>query len=62
MTDKFQYKYKAQYTCIACSHVLSDRERCYHDGVCPFCGHVTNGTVCDTDKLSVDTSEIDDVK
>lgn len=32
--------------CFECDEPLLDRERLNSNGVCPHCGHVSNGTIC----------------
>ena len=34
--------------CDGCNRALSWREMMYSSGVCPHCGHLSDGTVCDT--------------
>lgn len=37
--------------CVKCKGRLSDSQIMHSDGVCPKCGHVTKGTVCETIKV-----------
>lgn len=34
--------------CVACSTSLCTEEKYYSDGICPYCGHITKSTICDT--------------
>lgn len=45
-------KYISVHSCVSCSRVLSNDERWYSDGVCPHCGYVAKGSICDTNKTS----------
>jgi predicted RNA-binding Zn-ribbon protein involved in translation (DUF1610 family) len=42
-------KWHAAYFCVACGEELSSDEVMYSSGVCPWCGHVSNTTVCRTE-------------
>ncbi len=44
--------YRAVYRCVNCKTKLSDDERMYSGGVCPHCGNVAQGTICETEKSS----------
>src|SRR5690606_9407902 len=39
--------------CVKCDAVLSTQERFYRGGVCVYCGHISNSTICDTVKKAV---------
>jgi len=41
-------KFQIAYFCVECEHELSDKERSYSKGVCPYCGHIEPGTICAT--------------
>ncbi len=45
-------KYIAQYRCVKCDTVLIDHEVFYSAGVCPYCGHINNSTICDVRKVA----------
>ena len=47
-------KWIARYECVACHHVLTNYEKMHSHGVCPYCGHNANSTVCDTVTKSVE--------
>lgn len=49
--------YIAIHLCIECKAELTNRERCESDGVCPYCGRVTTGPVCETKKSSKELPE-----
>lgn len=34
--------------CVECKTPLSHTEEYYSDGICPHCGHNSNGTICNT--------------
>ena len=42
----------AIYKCVSCREELEAHEEMYNHGVCPKCGHVSRGTICDTIKSS----------
>lgn len=44
--------YRAVYRCVNCKTKLSNDECMYSGGVCPHCGNVARGTVCETEKSS----------
>ena len=44
--------YEAYYVCVGCKQELDCYAREMYNGICPKCGHVTNGTVCATEKRS----------
>lgn len=46
-------KYVSIYHCVVCERQLSRIERLYNDGICPYCGYASKGTVADTLKTSV---------
>lgn len=46
-------KFVARSYCAKCNSSLSREEEYSSDGVCPYCGHVSRSTVCDTVKRSV---------
>ena len=48
--DTETMKYVAEHKCSECGEILSNRERCSSDGVCPHCGHVSEGVICETEK------------
>ena len=37
--------------CTSCENVLSDNQKMDSGGVCFYCGHVSSGTICDTNKV-----------
>jgi len=37
--------------CIKCENELTDQQKHYRNGICARCGHITRGTVCDTEKV-----------
>lgn len=37
--------------CVECDKKLSDRQRGYSGGICPFCGHNSYGTFCITNTV-----------
>jgi hypothetical protein len=43
----------AEFRCVGCSSALSEYDRLYSDGVCPKCGHQSDGTICDAQKVAV---------
>jgi len=47
------FEWKAIHNCIKCKNELFYNEMMDSNGVCPFCGHKTKGTICDTIKGSV---------
>lgn len=49
-------KFVAIYRCAACKEKLSFSQIMYSHGICPKCGHVTNGTVCDYAKEAKDAT------
>lgn len=44
--------FRAVYCCKECGKRLTDDEVMYSDGVCPYCGYVSDGTICDYIKQS----------
>jgi len=46
-------KYISVHLCPACETRLTRDQRFYSDGVCPYCGDVTLGTIVDTRKISI---------
>lgn len=40
-------KWQASWVCTECNEPLSWNEKMYSYGVCPYCGHHSNSTVCD---------------
>ena len=40
--------WEARLVCAVCRQYLTTHEIYYSDGVCPRCGHDSDGTVCDT--------------
>jgi DNA-directed RNA polymerase subunit RPC12/RpoP len=44
--------YEAYYVCAKCKKELTDHQRSYSSGVCPYCGHVKPGTFCEVYKKS----------
>lgn len=43
----------AEFRCVGCSSALSEYDRLYRDGICPKCGHQSDGTICDAQKVAV---------
>jgi predicted RNA-binding Zn-ribbon protein involved in translation (DUF1610 family) len=39
--------------CVKCEGRLKYSQKMYSDGVCPKCGHVTIGTICETNKVII---------
>ncbi len=39
--------------CIKCKCTLSDHKEFYSRGVCPFCGHNSESTICNTKTLVI---------
>ena len=39
--------------CTECNKRLSDSQKMYSSGICPYCGHNSNGTVCDTNMVTL---------
>lgn len=50
-------KWKAVYECVGCHHVLTHFEKMHSSGVCPYCGHNADSTVCKTVTKSVEEVE-----
>ncbi len=38
-------KWKIEFKCFECGHVLTDRERSYSHCCCPFCGYKDPGSI-----------------
>jgi len=55
MTEK---RFVAVYRCVKCKGVLSGHEISHSDGVCPYCGYDSGGTLVNCNK-SVEEREID---
>lgn len=36
--------------CVECAAQFSLNDEFYSDGVCPYCGHVSGGSICDSVK------------
>ena len=45
-------KYEAIYLCKKCKKELNITERCYSQGVCPYCGAVSESTFVECVKQS----------
>ena len=43
-------KHKVIYLCVECKMELPYRAVLYSNGVCPYCRHVSYGTIVDCDK------------
>lgn len=39
--------------CVECDKSLSDDEESYSDGCCPYCGHISGSTFCETNPVAV---------
>ena len=56
-------KFRAAYSCNSCHEFLNFHQMMYSQGVCPYCGHVSNSTIVDCTKKAVEseplTSEIE---
>ena len=50
---KGRAKFRASYQCVECGQSLSFGQVMGSEGVCPLCGHVSKGTVCDHRKVSI---------
>jgi len=37
--------------CISCESRLYNKQKNYNGGICPYCGHDSDGTICDTQKI-----------
>lgn len=48
-----EIEYYSAHKCINCNNFLSETERVCSNGVCPECGHITKGTVCQTKKVAI---------
>lgn len=46
-------RFTVVHKCVGCREPLTSREQYYSQGVCPHCGYVTVGTICDTVKVPV---------
>jgi len=46
-------KYEAKYFCKICTKALSRYTLMHSYGTCPYCGHNSNSTVCDANKISI---------
>lgn len=44
--------FTVEHTCAHCELVLTNQERMHSGGVCPYCGWVSDGTICATNKTS----------
>jgi predicted RNA-binding Zn-ribbon protein involved in translation (DUF1610 family) len=42
----------AEHQCLGCGEALTPNERLLSDGVCPKCGDISQGTICDTTKVA----------
>lgn len=49
----FRRRWRAVYYCCNCNKKLRRRQVYKKHGVCVYCGYVSKGTVCDTNKRSV---------
>ncbi len=41
-----------RYRCVKCEHMMDSRDVMCSLGVCPYCGHISRGTVCRTKQSS----------
>jgi hypothetical protein len=48
LTKEERGSWIAQHHCAGCGNLLGVQERMYSGGVCPYCGLVSNSTICDT--------------
>ena len=39
--------------CVVCNKKLTSSHKMYNDGICPYCGHNSHCTVCDTVEVTV---------
>lgn len=46
-----QKRYVAGWKCSKCLVPLSDNQRMYSHGVCPFCGYDSDSTICNTETV-----------
>ena len=47
-------RYIVEHRCVKCGHKFSNRDMIHSDGVCPYCGNISRGTICDSDKVAVE--------
>jgi transcription initiation factor IIE alpha subunit len=50
-------KYIDYYRCVECLRLLTWIEHMDSHGVCPHCGHVSRGTICEATKVSVEEED-----
>lgn len=46
-------KFTSVNKCVNCEAKLTSHQEYYSNGVCPYCGRVSSGTICDTKKVVV---------
>lgn len=47
------HKFMAAYLCVKCSKSLTWNEVMDSDGVCPYCGNLSNSTIVEHKKVSI---------
>lgn len=49
-----EVSFVVKHMCKNCNKVLTDNQKMYSDGVCPHCGALSDGTIVDSIKVSVE--------
>ena len=50
---EFKTPWYKMHVCVKCEHWLGIDDYMNSFGVCPYCGHSTNGTICEATPIAV---------